>query len=98
MTAHLGQPAPALIDHEVGRGFMGSPPTAHGGFGQPCPLSEGKPSSFSPTRQGLDVGAGYHESIASLSRRQSAGPNPSTNRLRGTAAQRRRRPDVEFVT
>src|SRR2546426_11914220 len=59
MTAHLRQPAPAFIDPEIGRGFMGSPPTAHGGFSQPCPLTEGKRSSFSPSGEGLDVGAGY---------------------------------------
>jgi len=97
MTAHLRQPAPAFIDHEIGRGFMGSPPTAHGGFSQPCPLTEGKQAS-SPSGEGLDVGAGYHESIATLARRQSARPHPSTNRLRGSAAQRRRRLDVQFVT
>ena len=98
MTAHLRQPAPAFIDHEIGRGFMGSPPTAHGDFSEPCPLTEGKRPSFSPSGERLDVSAGYHESIATLSRRESAGPDPATNRLRCTAAQRRRRLDIELVT
>src|SRR5207245_9991717 len=89
MTAHLRQPAPAFIDHEIGRGFMGSPPTAHGGFGQPCPLTEGKQAS-SPSGEGLDGRARYHQSIATLSRRPLASPHPSRKRLPVLAGPRRR--------
>jgi hypothetical protein len=40
MTADLFQPAPALLDHQIGRGLVGSPPTAQGGFRQLCPFGE----------------------------------------------------------
>jgi hypothetical protein len=81
MTARLFQPAPALLDHQIGRRLMGSPPTTHGGFRQPCPFSERKWSLFACSGQGLNVAASHNEPIASPLRRQPAGPDPSTNRF-----------------
>ena len=97
MTAHLFQPAPALLDHEIGRRLTGSPPTAHGGFRQPCPFSERRRSLFAYSGQGLDVAASRNEPIASPLRRQPAGPDPSTNRLSRALGDAGRSLDVQLV-
>jgi len=97
MAVHLFQPAPTLLDHEVSRGRMRSPPTAHGGLSQPCPFNKRKGPPLAATCQSFDVAAGHDKSIASLSGRQSAGPNPPTNRLRGAPGHLGCSLDVHFV-
>ena len=97
MTVHLFQPAPTLLDHKVNRGLMRSSPIAHGSLRQLCPFNKRKGSSLTTTGQSFDVATGYDESIASLSRRQPAGPNPPTNRLRRSAGHSGRSPDIQFV-
>lgn len=97
MTVHLFQPAPTLLDHKVSRGLMRSSPTAHGSLRQLCPFNKRKGSSLTATGQSFDVAASYDESIASLSRRQPAGPNPAANRLRSAASHLGRRLDIQFV-
>ena len=97
MTAHLFQPAPALLDHQIGRRLMWAPPTAHGGFRQPCPFSERRRSLFAYSGQGLDVAASYNEAIASPLRRQPAGPDPSTNRFSRAPGDAGRSLDVQLV-
>jgi len=97
MSAYLVEPAPALLDHEIGRGLTGSAPSAHGSFRQPCPLGERKRLPFAASRQGLDVAPSHNEPIASLLGRQSAGPNPSTNRLSSTSGQAGGGFDVQLI-
>jgi len=89
MSAHLVQPAPTLLDYQIGRGLIRSGPSSHGGFRQLCPLSQRKLLSFTTSCQGLDVAPNHDESIASFSGPQSAGPDPSTNRLSGPSGQAR---------
>jgi hypothetical protein len=69
MATHLFQPAPALLDHQIGGRLMRPRSSAHGGYRQPRPISERKLSSFASSGQGLDVAASQHESIPPPSRR-----------------------------
>ena len=97
MSVHLVQPAPTLLDHKVSSGLVRSPPTAHGSLGQPCPFNKRKGSLLTATCQSFYVATGYDESIASLSRRQPAGPNPPADRLCRSAGHLGRSLDIQFV-
>jgi hypothetical protein len=97
ISVHLFQPASTLLDHKVSRGLVRSPPTAHGSVGQPCPFNKRKGSPLTAACQSFDVATGDDESIASLSRRQPAGPNPPTNRLCRSAGYSGRSPYVQFI-
>jgi|GEM_PF-6660005 len=97
MTAHVIEPAAAFLDHQVHRGLIGSAPTAQCGFGQLCPFRERKLLSFAASCQGLDIAPSHDQPIASFVSPQSAGPNPSTNRLSGTSGQERSGFDVQLI-
>jgi hypothetical protein len=53
--------------------------------------------SFAASCQGLDIAPSHDQPIASFVSPQSAGPNPSTNRLSGTSGQERSGFDVQLI-